>query len=283
MSQPGARSLGVKTIAAIAVTAVTLAVGARRHALDPAYLRHLSPAACFLVGLVASLAVALIGVGWHFGARSKLGVGLVRGRLALIEDPPADRTHDLPGIVQRLLLTAGFAAVVIAALGNHAAARIVQLPDEMAAPSPSEYCMPEPAEPEAPAAVPAPAAPIEQPGCALVIRAFQLGYARSLGSCAPKQAAPAAAPRARTREPCTRRQLDEPFLHYGYRRVAEAAGATVAVNPIDAAQHRVSEIRTHVAFLEGLLADVQHAITGSPHAAHHVWVNLPDPHPGTLG
>src|SRR5262249_10260151 len=41
-------------------------------------------------------------------------------------------------------------------------------------------------------------------------------------------------------------------------------------------------IRSHLAFLDGLLADIRHAITGSPHAAHHLWVNLPDPHPGSL-
>src|SRR5262249_53498489 len=31
----------------------------------------------------------------------------------------------------------------------------------------------------------------------------------------------------------------------------------------------------------GLLADIRHAITGTPHAAHHVWIQLPDPHRGS--
>ena len=279
MTQAGRRNLGVKTIAAIA-----LSVGARRGVLDPGYLRHLSPAACFLVALLASLAVALLGVGWRFGVRSKLGVGLVRGRPALIEHAAAGRIHDLPGVVQRLLLTAGFAGVVLAALGNHAAARIVQLPDELGAPAPSEYCMPEPVEPAEPAAAPAPAATVEQPGCALVIRAFKLGYAKSLGSCAPKQAAaPVVAAARPKREVCTRRQLDEPYLHYGFRRVAGAAGSATSVNPVAATEHRVSDVRTHLDFLDGLLADIRHAITGTPHASHHLWVNLPDPHPTTLG
>jgi hypothetical protein len=284
VSQASAHNLGVKTIGAIALSAIALTVGARRHALDPAYLRHLSPAACFLVGLVACLAVALIGVGWRFGARSKLGIGLVRGRPALIEDAAARRTHDLPGVVQRLLLTAGFAGVVLAALGNHAAARIVQLPDELGAPAPSEYCMPEPVEPAAPEPAAAPAQPVEQPGCALVMRAFKLGYAKSLGSCAPKQAAPVAVEAKKPRrEVCTRRQLDEPYLHYGFRRVAGAAEAASSVDPIAAADHRVSDVRTHLDFLDGLLADIRHAITGTPHASHHLWVNLPDPHPRSVG
>jgi hypothetical protein len=43
----------------------------------------------------------------------------------------------------------------------------------------------------------------------------------------------------------------------------------------------VTDVRRHLDYLDGLLADIHHAITGSPHAAHHIWVNLPDPHPRT--
>jgi hypothetical protein len=113
-----------------------------------------------------------------------------------------------------------------------------------------------------------------------VLRAYKLGYARTLGACAPRQATPTAAPApVARREVCTRRQLDEPVLHYGFRRVAGAARATAAVDPVTAADHRVTEARTHLDYLDGLLADIRHAITGTPHAAHHLWVNLPDPHP----
>jgi hypothetical protein len=182
-------------------------------------------------------------------------------------------------MVQRALLLAGAATIAIAGLGNHAAARIAQLPDELAAPAPSKYCMPEPAAPAAPAPV-TPPPPVEQPGCALVLRAYKLGYAKTLGACAPRQAAPAAAPApAGKREVCTRRQLDEPSLHYGFRRVASAARSAASVDPVTAADHRATEARAHLDYLDGLLADIHHAITGTPHAAHHLWVNLPDPHP----
>jgi hypothetical protein len=277
--------IGLKTVSAIVVAGLLLALGAMRHGLDPSTLVHLSGPACFLVALVAGLAVSLLGVGWRFGVRSRSALAVVRGRPALVERlAEGARPRELPGMVQRALLLAGFASVAIAGIGNHAAARILQLPDELAAPAPSEYCMPEPAAPATPEPVEQPAQPVEQPGCALVIRAFKLGYAKSLGACAPRQAAPvAAAPvAAAKKEVCTRRQLDEPFLHYGYRRVSGAAGAAVSVDPISATDHRVSEVRSHIDFLDGLLADIRHAITGSPHAAHHLWVNLPDPHPGEI-
>jgi hypothetical protein len=260
--------------------AILIAVGGARHAFDAAYLGHLSAGACFLIGLVASLAVALVGVGWRFGVQSQTAVTRVHGRLALVA---AARPRELPGTVQRVVLLAGFASVVVGPLGNHAAARIAQLPDELAKPAPSEYCMPEPAVAAAPEARP-PALPAsEPPGCALVKRAFQLGYARTLGACAPRpQATPAPVSPVTRREVCTRRQLDEPFLHYGFRRVAAAFQAATSVAPVAAARHRVQEVRTHVTFVDGLLADIRHAITGTPHAAHHLWINLPDPHPAQV-
>lgn len=272
------RGLGIKSITAVGLAAALLAIGAARHALDLDYLRHLSAAACFLIGLTASATVALIGIGWRFAIPSEHAVVLERGRPALqLSDAP----RELPGIVQRILLLAGFAAIALVAFSNHAAARLTQLPDELAEPAPSEYCLPEPAQPKEPAAAPEPAPPpLEPPGCALVKRAFALGYAKTLGACAPKPvAAPVIISPVTHREVCTRRQLDEPALHYGYRRVAEAFGAATAVDPIAAAAHRTSEVRVHLGFVDSLLADIHHAITGTPHAAHHLWINLPDPHP----
>jgi hypothetical protein len=278
----GRLRIGVKSVAAIALAAILIALGGLRHALDPSYLRALSAGAAFLIGLVASLAVALIGVGWRFGVRSKTAVALVRGRPVLVRGsqdgaPPPE----LPGVLQRLVVLAGFAAVMLGGLGNHAAARIAQLPEELAAPSPSAYCLPAaeaPAAPEPVAALP----PAEPQGCALVKRAYQLGYAKTLGACAGRPVAPVVISPVTRREVCTRRQLDEPFLHYGFRRVAGAFAAATAVDPIAAAAHRAGDVQTHLTYLDGLLADIRHAITGTPHAAHHLWVNLPDPHPGAL-
>jgi len=267
--------LGIKSVAAVILGLVLIAIGAARHAFDPGYLAHLSGSACFLIGLLASLAVALVGVGWRFDIRSRTALT----RRGIRELARGTAVRELPAPAQRLVLLVGFACVLAGALGNHAAARITQLPAEFTAPSPSSYCLPRSARPAEPAPEPPP--PAEPPGCALIKRAYQLGYAKSLGACAPR---PAAAPviAAAPREVCTRRQLDEPFLHYGARRVAGAAEVT-AVDPVIAAERRVADLGAHIDFLDGLLADIRHAITGSPHAAHHLWIALPDPHPGSLG
>jgi hypothetical protein len=269
--------LGLKSIATLAIGASAIAAAAWRGVLAPAHLASLSATAAFLVGIVASVATGLVASGWKPEARSASAVAIRHRRPEVVDTPG----RELPGLVQRLVLVAAMASLTLVALGNHAAARITQLPAEMSAPAPSEYCMPEAAAAElAPAPVQTPP-PVEQPGCALVRRAVKLGYAKSLGACAPKQAAPVVTVKATAKEVCTRRQLDEPYLHYGFRRVAGAVDATVSVSPGTAIGNRVDHVRAHLDYLDGLLADIRHAITGTPHAAHHVWIDLPDPHRGS--
>ena len=284
--------IGAKTIAALAIGSGLVAIAAVKGALAATMLAHTSAAAWFAIALVASLAVGLVGAGWRFDVLSESGVRIRRARkqetidttglpeLAAVMLPQIERpaVRELPGTLQRVLLFAGFASIALAALGNHAAARIAQIRAEMGEPSPSQYCVPHAKAAEPAAEAPAPQ--VDQAGCALVKRAFQLGYTKSLGSCAPKAATPVVTVQASKDEVCTRRQLDEPYLHYFFRRVAGAAEAATAASPVGAAEKRVDDVRAHVDHLEGLLADVNHAITGSPHAAHHIWIDLPDPHPG---
>lgn len=266
--------IGLKSISAIAIAGALVAIAAARGVLRASYLASLSSASWFAIGLVASLACALVGVGWRFGVRSR---GAVSSRGVIDE---AESAFELPGAVQRALVLAGMVAIVLGALGNHATARIVQVPEDLGEPSPSAYCLPH--AKQAAAAAPKPEAPPpEQAGCALVKRAFALGYAKSLGSCAPKQVVVEAAAPAKV-EVCTRRHLDEPYLHYAFRRLSEAFGKLGSTPPTEAVAKRTDEIRAHLDHAQDLMADVKHAITGTPHASHHLWIDLPDPHPSTL-
>ena len=272
--------IGLKSISAVAVAVALVAIAAARGALSATYLTSLSGVSWFAIGLVASLACALVGVGWRFGVKSRGAVALAGGRPTLVDE--AEGARELPGAIQRALVLAGLVAIVLGALGNHASARIVQLPDELEEPSPSQYCLPGSLA-EAIARLPhveAPHAEPTQAGCALVRRAVALGYAKSLGSCAPRPVQVETAPTVKV-ETCTRRHLDEPYLHYAFRRLSEAFGKLGSAPPGEAVAHRESEIRVHLDHAEDLVADVRHAITGSPHASHHLWIDLPDPHPLT--
>jgi hypothetical protein len=256
------RVIGAKSIAAIALAVGLVTAAALLSKLSPSHLAHLSPGACFAVGLLASLALGLAMAGWR---------PEVRGGAA----------RELPAPVQRLLVLVAFASIGLIAIDNHAAARIADYPRTFGEPSASTYCLPEP--PEEAAKPPPPPPPEEQPGCALVKRAYQLGYRKTLGDCAPKQTAvPIVIDPKTRREVCTRRQLDEPWLHYTARKVGGTFGSITTNGPVTAVQRRTDELRTHVEFLGDRLADIKHSITGTPHAAHHIWIQLPDPHPHTL-
>ena len=271
--------IGIKSIAVAALAAGAFGLALANGVLDPERFAHLSAQSAFAIGLFASAAGALVGWSARPAVASRIALALHGGRPALVGEPAPERVRELPPVVQRGLLVGVFACLALATFSNEATARIAAVPDELAEPSRAEYCHEAPAPVVAAAPAPAPEPPpVDEAGCALVKRAFKLGYAKSLGSCAPKAAvAPKpAAPAAAAREVCTRRQLDEPFAHFAWRRLEETvAGAS----PVDAASARVDAFQTRVEFTRDLLADIGHAITGTPHASHHLWVNLPDPHP----
>jgi hypothetical protein len=317
--------IGLKSVAAIVVSASLVAVAAARGTLAPSYLAVLGGSSWFLIGLVATLLLGLVGVGWRFGVRSRGAIRFVDKRPTIVDDVDADavntaattaapRKRNLPrelsfiaiaapssgswnmfelsSGMQRSLVLAGLVAVLLGAFSNRAAARIVNAPDEYK-PSPSAFC------PEVDPvdlvmrtariadrlAAPAPAPQVDQAGCALVKRAFALGYAKSLGSCAPKTVAallPSAKAAVATAPVCERRYRDEPYLHFAYRRLGDRFGSIGTTSPSTVIAGRVADTRAHFEHADDLLADVRHAVVGSPHASHHVFVNLPDPHPTTV-
>lgn len=270
--------IGVKSIAVVTLAAVIVTIAGLDGDLDAERFAHLSAGSAFAIGLFAALTGALVGWSARPELASSAALAIHRGRPALVFEPPKGSVRELPAVVQRLLFVGVFACIALATFTNEATARIAAVPSELTKPSRAEYCYDDP-EDAAAVAAPVIEAAVDQAGCALVKRAFELGYAKSLGSCAPRSVAAVVAPIAKqAAEPCTRRQLDEPFSHYAWRRVVEAASDA---SPIDSTSRRVDAFRTRLDYLPDLLADIQHSITGTPHASHHLWVELPDPHPGS--
>ncbi len=252
--------IGTRTLGALALAAGVVLLAATRGWLAAAHLEGLSAASCIAAGAFVGLTAALLAAAVRPGRRSRTGLG-VRGQVI----------RELPGPAQRILYAAAFACLALGVFDNDATARLTGLPAALATASPSEFCLPEAEAPPAPTV----AAPAVAPGCALMVRAYQLGYARSLGSCAPRQVTPARA--VRPTAICTRRQLDEPFGHFAWRRLASAAAALAKADPFGRASHRADEMRTKLRYIDTLMAQHLHAITSSPRASHHLWINLPDP------
>ena len=229
-----------------------------------------------MIGLIASLGA---GASWpRVGGPSHRADGTVPRTCATQDRRATQAPRELPGAIQRALLFAGFASVALVALGNHAAAKIAELPTEMTAPSASQFRLPEkPVDKAEPA-----------PLCRWSINRAARSFVARSSSATRRHSAhvrrskrPRCRPHRATRhEVCTRRQLDEPLLHYRYRRIAGAFGAATSVNPVHAVEHRVAELRTRTSITSVTCSPTSATRSaGTPHASHHLWVNLPDPHP----
>ena len=103
-----------------------------------------------------------------------------------------------------------------------------------------------------------------------MIRAYQLGYAKSLGSCGPKPVA------HQLDEVCRKRQRDEPYAHYAWRlldtRVAALTSGDTGAGLLD----RFAGQLEHV---EALFDSTVDSVAMRPRSSHHLFTNLPDPRP----
>jgi hypothetical protein len=264
--------IGAKSLAALAAAAAAAA----RTRLELGYLESLSVASCIAIGLVAALAAALVAVGWRPGEPSRAGLGLRGPRM---RGPGDARVRELPASLQHALFLVAFSCAGLTVFSNEASARLTRVPAELVQPPLSGTC-PEP-KPAPIAAAPAP--PPEVPGCALIKRAYQLGYATSLGSCAP--GAPASQPvAAAPPAPCALRQRDEPILHFGWRRLVERTDSLGEAHPVDTVRRGLQSMRLKLDHIGALVAHQRHAVAATRHASHHIWLNLPAParEPGLL-
>ncbi|MEO0459754.1 MAG: hypothetical protein AAF219_02835 [Myxococcota bacterium] len=109
----------------------------------------------------------------------------------------------------------------------------------------------------------------EKLGCALVERAFALGYADSLGDCAEEE--------VEEIELCTLRQPDEPLLHYAWRRLEEFGAAVEQYTEVEQRARMRERFEKRAAHIEPLLEQRRDVLATAPRASHHIFTNLPHP------
>ena len=176
---------------------------------------------------------------------------------------------DLPPGAQHALAVGLCLLGALGCIDGRAADLIARFRQRLGTPG-ATYCP----DPEAP---PAPVDDPNAPGCELVRRAYALGYAKSLGECAPKKLRSEAAA-----APCLRRQRDEPTLHFAWRRLAGFWGKLQK----DASAASFGRARRDFGERLGRLGSLRSAewqvLASAPHAAHHIFTNLPDPGDGAF-
>jgi len=270
-----ARAVGARSVTAVALLAATVVTMGRLERFRPDYWAQLSPWVTFVAGGFAVLAGTLVFVYWRLAERShsylrfgeKLAFGDetsllgARGRSLLIGRAPFVEVADLPPRVIHALYIAIVLGVALIGLDNRAVALLREVPSRLDRSSIDTCKPPEPPKREAP----------HSQGCKLVERAYKLGYTKSLGSCAPAEA------RREASQVCTRRQLDEPYLHYAWRRLAERVPELVAG---DAGPGGLDRFEQQLDHLPAIVDATLDTVAMQPRSSHHLFTNLPDPRPG---
>ncbi|HET7499739.1 MAG TPA: hypothetical protein VFK02_02020 [Kofleriaceae bacterium] len=271
----GVAAVGARTVTAVALFAGTIVTVWRLERFRADYWAQLSPWVTFLAGGFAVLAGTLVFVYWRLAERSqsylRLGEKLPFGdetallaagpRTLIVGRAPFVEVVDLPPRVMHALYVATVLGIALIGLDNRAVALLREVPSRLG-PSSIDYCKP-----------PEPPKPETRPsqGCKLVERAFKLGYTTSLGSCAP------AAAKREVSEVCTRRQLDEPYLHYAWRRLVDRVDD---VRTADAGPGSLDRLEHQLDHLPAIAHATLDTVAMRARSSHHLFTNLPDPRPG---
>jgi hypothetical protein len=278
--------IGAKTLATLALFAALVGATVGLGVFTPERLMMRGPGALVLVGafgIVVGTAFFRMG---RFGEKSRHylrftrwddaweasethfvgAVGKAGARVVVGENKAGD-AFDLPRRAQLAVLVLSAALLSLATLDGRSVGELLRFGTESGSLA-STYC-PDEEDDKAKG----PKEDPNEPGCELVRRAYALGYAKSLGSCARKKDSGAEA----GKPPCTRRQRDEPVLHYSYRLLAgfwrtlrgAARGSTLV--------RAEKEFTTRAHHMTSLAKVEAETLASAPHAAQHVWTNLPDP------
>jgi hypothetical protein len=268
------KAFGARSVTAVGLLAGTAVTMWQLERFRADYWAQLSPWVTFLAGGFAVLAGTLVFVYWRLAERShsylRFGERLpfgdetallaARGRALVVGRAPFVDVVDLPPRAMHAMYVAIVLGIALIGLDNRAVALLREAPSRFG-PSSIEYCRP----PEPPKREPQ-----RRQGCALVERAFKLGYTKSLGSCAPAEA------KRELTQVCTRRQLDEPYFHFAWRRLADSVDELRTTDDGPGILDRFAQQLDHIAAIaRATLATVAMRARSS----HHLFTNLPDPRP----
>jgi hypothetical protein len=108
-----------------------------------------------------------------------------------------------------------------------------------------------------------------RPECRLIIRAYELGYAKDLGSCgADLEEAP---------KPCDMRYEDEPFFHYAYRRAVGTFDQLKRLSSESSPAKMQALVDRDVKRFKPMVNEMLAGLNNDPRSLHIVITNLPTP------
>ena len=115
--------------------------------------------------------------------------------------------------------------------------------------------------------------PKPKPGCELVLKAYEMGYADKLGDCDPRLKD------GKIEEPkvCEKRRHDEPYVHYAFRLLERFWEKNGEDDFFDSLHRKYLTFREKITKSELLFFEQTKSLRGLPRASHHVFTNLAHP------
>ncbi len=276
--------IGAKTLATTALFVAALAGALAFGALAPERLVARGAGTLFLAGLFAVVVGTLA---FHFGRlrdksrhyfrwssdatpwETNEGTFLGGDERRISIGDNRGEAFDLPPRAQHALAVGVCLLVALGCMDARAVELLARFRQRLGTPG-ATYCP----DPDAP---PPPVDEANVPGCELMRRAYALGYAKSLGDCAPQKVAAEVAA-----APCQRRQRDEPMFHFAWRLLRgfwDKVEASSSKAYFARARH---DFHDRLGRLGSLRSVERQVLASAPHAAHHVFTNLPDPGDGAF-
>ncbi len=272
------KAIGIRSVLAMVLVSGSVVAMWQMGLARDDYWNQLDPWAAFVAGVLAMLAGTLIFQFWRLGERSQyylrigqrsafgeeIALGPPHGTTLLVGRAAHVSVIDFPPLIQRTLWVAILLAIALITVDNRAVAMLRDVPHKYAA-NRSAYCKPAPPPPKVEEEAP-------PPGCKLVKRAYDLGYTKSLGSCAPKALKVSTEPERR--DVCRLRQQDEPYIHYAWRLLDKAV---TKLTTDDGAPGVFERLGTELDVLDSVFRARLDSVAMSPRSSHHLFTNLPDP------
>lgn len=267
--------LGSKTLFVLFISFITMVLFLLEPTMSLLWFKSFNSEVLFSAGVFATLSSAGVYYFWKFQDGSEYRFGVIYNvevpsedlELFRIQDFVFVRSHndgslhyEIPQWAHKCLLFASALSLALLTMNNRGLQLLLSFDDWFKTPE-SHFCQEDEEEEESP----------EKAGCDLILKAWQMGYVKELGTCAPDEEEEI------LQAICRKRQKDEPVLHYSYRKLVYAVDFLRRYLGDDFDQRQSQRFERQFLDLQTLGDQQILALTNKPRSAHHIWTNLPNP------
>ncbi|WP_144394680.1 hypothetical protein [Pleionea sediminis] len=274
-------NVGTNSIVILLIVFGLLLLAYRSDVLNLDYLKSLNQSLSFFIGLFSIILGSVFFKFWSFDRKSKFLLHLTepknipKGSTTLytknnlsfaISYLSKVNAQELPLVLRQLGCISIFFLLALITLDNRGFSKVTDLPGEILQTS-SDFC------PEQLAVV---EEQVPKAGCALILKAFELGYAKDLGECEPEKV------EVEKLKVCEKRRKEEPYAHYFTRQITSFIDKSVVFFTGNEVKNIKKKFEAQLDQIEALTDYQRYAISAAPRASHHIWTNLPFPKPEYL-